>query len=379
MATQRDYYEVLGVGRSASLDELKAAYRKLAKQYHPDVNKDPGAEERFKEINEAYAVLSDDQKRAAYDRYGQAGLNGMGASDFSDFGMADIFESFFGGGFGMGTGARSARRSPRRGADLRYDLTIEFEEAIAGVEKEIEITRQEVCPACKGSGAEPGTSPVRCATCKGTGEVRQVRQTFLGSMVNVTSCPTCHGTGETVPTPCRTCNGRTQVRRTHRIPVEVLPGANSGTQIRYSGEGEPGQHGGPTGNLYVVIGVKPHKYFRRRGDDLWVEVAVHMAQAALGAEVILPPVNNVREKLKIPAGTQSGTIFTLRGKGVPHLQRSGRGDMLVIVTAATMTGLNSEQKKHLQELGKNASLEAVPQEHGLVERLQDALNKGGEA
>ena len=379
MATQRDYYEILGVARGAGVDELKAAYRKLAKQFHPDVNKEPGAEERFKEINEAYAVLSDDQKRAAYDRYGQAGLSGMGASDFSDFGMADIFESFFGGGFGMGGGGRGARRSPRRGADLRYDLTIEFEEAISGVEKEIEITRQEVCPACKGSGAEPGTTPVRCATCKGTGEVRQVRQTFLGSMVNVTTCPTCHGAGETVPTPCHTCNGRTQVRRTHRIPVEVLAGANSGTQIRYAGEGEPGLNGGPTGNLYVVIGVKPHKYFRRRGDDLWVEVAVHMSQAALGAEVILPPVNSVREKLKIPAGTQSGSIFTLRGKGVPHLQRSGRGDMLVIVTAATLTNLNAEQKKHLQELGKNASPEAVPQEHGLVERLQDALNKGGGA
>ena len=376
MPTSRDYYEILGVPRNASADDLKAAYRKLAKQYHPDINKATGAEEQFKEINEAYAVLSDEQKRAAYDRYGQAGLSGAGAGDFSDFGMADIFESFFGGGFGGATGARASRRSPRRGADLRYDLTVEFEEAIAGAEKDIEITRQEVCSTCKGTGAEPGTTPVRCATCKGTGEVRQVRQTFLGSMVNVSACPTCRGTGETITSPCHTCNGRMQVRRTHRLTVEVMPGANTGTQIRYSGEGEPGLNGGPTGNLYVVISVKAHKHIRRRGDDLWLEIAVHMAQAALGAEITFPTVNSGREKLKIPAGTQSGSVFTLHGKGVPHLQRNGRGDLLVIVTVATPTNLTSEQKKQLQELAKNANPEGVPQEHGLVERLQEALNRG---
>jgi molecular chaperone DnaJ len=259
---------------------------------------------------------------------------------------------------------------------LRYDLTIEFEEAIAGVEREIEITRQEVCATCKGSGAEPGTSPVRCAACKGTGEVRQVRQTFLGSMVNVSTCPSCRGTGETISSPCRACSGRGQVRRSHRLSVDVLPGANTGTQIRYSGEGEPGVNGGPAGNLYVVIAVKPHKYFQRRGDDLWLEVAVHVAQAALGAEVTISMVNGGREKLKIPAGTQAGTVFTLHGKGVPHLQRSGRGDCLVLVNVATPTSLNGEQKKHLQELAKGASSEAVPQEHGLIERLQEALSRG---
>jgi molecular chaperone DnaJ len=375
MPTQRDYYEILGVERNASADELKAAYRKLAKQYHPDVNREPGSEEQFKELNEAYAVLSDEQKRAAYDRFGQAGLSGMGGgADYSDFGMADIFESFFGGSFAGGT--RGSRRSPRRGTDLRYDLTIEFEEAITGAEREIEITRQETCSTCKGTGAEPGTTPVRCATCKGTGEVRQVRQTFLGSMVNVTACPTCRGTGETIATPCHVCNGRTQVRRTHRLAVDVAPGATTGTQIRYTGEGEPGQNGGPAGNLYVVIAVKPHKYFRRRGDDLWLEISVHMTQAALGAEVTFPSVGNLREKLKLPAGTPSGAIFTLRNKGVPHLQRNGRGDMLVIVSVATPTGLNAEQKKHLQELAKSANSEATPQEHGLVERLQEALSRG---
>ena len=375
MPTQRDYYEILGVSRNASADEVKAAYRKLAKQYHPDVNKNPGAEEQFKEVNEAYAVLSDEQKRATYDRYGQAGLNGMGGgADFTDFGMADIFESFFGGGFGGA--ARGARRSPRRGTDLRYDLTIEFEEAITGSEKEIEITRQETCSTCKGTGAEPGTTPVRCATCKGTGEVRQVRQTFLGSMVNVTTCPACRGTGETITTPCHVCNGRTQVRRTHRLMVEVLPGTTTGTQIRYSGEGEPGVNGGPAGNLYVVMNVKPHKYFRRRGDDLWLEISVHLTQAALGAEVTFPSVGSTREKLKIPAGTQSGTIFTLRNKGVPHLQRNGRGDMLVIVSVTTPTGLNGEQKKHLQEWARSVSPEVLPQERGLVDHLQEALNRG---
>ncbi len=374
MPTQRDYYEILGVPRTATAEDLKAAYRKLAKQYHPDVNKEAGAEEQFKEINEAYAVLSDEQKRAAYDRYGQAGLSGMGGGpDFSDFGVADIFESFFGGGFGAGT--RAGRRSPRRGADLRYDLALEFEEAIAGAHKDIEVTREEVCPTCKGSGAEPGTTPVRCATCKGSGEIRQVRQTFIGPMVNMMTCPTCRGTGETIPTPCKTCGGRTQVRRTQRLTVDVPPGANSGTQIRYSGEGEPGQNGGPHGNLYIVIGVKPHKYFRRQGDDLWVEVAVNMVQAALGAEISFPTINSGREKIKISAGTQPGTVFTLRGKGVPHLQRSGRGDLLVIVNVATPTSLHGEQKRVLQELGKSLNAEPELQERGLIERLQDVLGR----
>jgi molecular chaperone DnaJ len=374
VATKRDYYDILGVSRNASADEIKSAYRRLAKQYHPDINKDNGAEERFKEVNEAYAVLSDAQKRAAYDRYGHAGVSGGGfnASDFpGGFGVEDIFESIF-GGFG---GARSsaARRAPRRGADLRYDLTITFEEAISGAQRDIQVTRYETCETCRGSGAEPGTTPVRCTTCRGSGEVRQVRQTFLGSMVNVTTCPTCRGTGEVITSPCRTCGGRTQVRQTRRLSVNIPPGVDTGTQIRLTGEGEPGVNGGPNGNLYVVINVPPHQYFRRRGDDILVEVAVNVAQAALGADIRVPSVNG-QEKVKISPGTQSGTVFTLHGKGVPHLQRGGRGDMHVIVNVATPTHLSGEQKRLLKDLSRSLGGEAIVQDQGLVDRLRDVLN-----
>jgi molecular chaperone DnaJ len=370
-ATKRDYYEILGVSRQASQDEIRSSFRRKAKQYHPDVNREPGAEERFKELNEAYAVLSDEQKRGAYDRYGHAGVSGMGAPDFSGFGMEDIFESIFGGFGGRGT----TRRSPRRGADLRYDLSITFEESIAGVEKEIQVTRHEVCPACRGSGAEPGSTPVRCATCNGSGEIRQVRQTFLGSMVNVTTCPTCRGQGETISTPCTTCNGRTQVRQTRRLSVNIPPGVDTGTQIRLSGEGEPGQNGGPNGNLYVVLTVQPHRYFRRQDDDILVEVSINLAQAALGTDIVVPSVNGT-EKIKVPAGTQPGTVFHLRGKGVPRLQRSGRGDMYVILNVATPTSLTGEQKRLFKDLAKSLPGEAVPQERGLIDRIRDVLAGG---
>lgn len=371
---KRDYYETLGVGKSANGDELKSAFRKLAKQYHPDVNKEAGADERFKEINEAYAVLSDEQKRAAYDRFGHAGVNGggMGASDFSGgFGVEDIFETFFGGGFGGGRGA-SSRRAPRRGADLRYDMTLTFDQAIHGVDQEIEFARNETCDTCQGSGAEPGTQPRRCDTCKGTGEVRQVRQTFLGSMVNVSSCPTCGGSGEVIQSPCRACRGKGQLRRSVKRVIPIPPGVNTGTQIRVSGEGEPGANGGPIGNLYVVITVSPHKYFRRREDQVFVEVSINVAQATLGAEVLVPTPYGP-EKLKVPAGTQSGTVFQLRGKGAPRPQRSGKGDLFVIVNVATPADLTKEQKKLYEELRKSSPLEAQPLEHGLLERLQDIL------
>jgi molecular chaperone DnaJ len=364
--TKRDYYEVLGIGRQAGQDEIRSSYRRLAKQFHPDVNKDGGAEDKFKEVSEAYAVLSDDQKRAAYDRYGHAGVSGANAPDFSGFGVEDIFESIF-GGFGART---NSRRSPRRGADLRFDLTISFEESMAGVEKEVQVTRHETCPTCKGSGAEPGTTPVRCATCNGSGEVRQVRQTFLGSMVNVTTCPTCQGKGETIATPCHTCHGRTQVRQTRHLTVNIPPGVDSGTQIRLSGEGEPGINGGPNGNLYVAITVTAHKHFRRQGEDIILEVAINLAQAALGTDISVPTING-QEKIKIPAGTQPGTTFHLRGKGVPRLQRSGRGDMYVLVTVATPTNLSNEQKKLLKDLAKSLPSEALPQEHGLIDRVHE--------
>lgn len=368
VANKRDYYEILGLTRQAGTDDIRSSFRKLAKQYHPDVNKDPAAEERFKEINEAYAILSDDQKRAAYDRYGHAGVSGMGTPDYSGFGMEDIFESIFGGFGGRG----GNRRSPRRGADLRYDLTISFEESIAGVEKEVVVTRHEVCGTCRGSGAEPGTSPVRCATCNGSGEVRQVRQTFLGSMVNVSTCPTCQGKGETISTPCHTCHGRTQVRQERRRMVNIPAGIDNGQSLRLTGEGEPGTNGGPNGNLLVVITVKPHLHFRRQGDDIFLEVAINPALAALGGEIMVPTVNG-QDKIKIPGGTQPGTTFTLRSRGVPRLQRSGRGDMYVMVTVATPTNLTGEQKKLLKDLAKTFTPEAVPQEHGLIDKIREML------
>jgi molecular chaperone DnaJ len=373
MATKRDYYEILGVQRNSGADEIKSAFRKLAKQYHPDVNKETGADEKFKEVNEAYAVLSDEQKRAAYDRYGHAAVNGgAGGADYGGFGgVEDIFDAFFGGGFG---GTRGNRRAPRRGQDLRYDLTLTFDEAIAGVEKEIEITRHESCETCRGSGSEPGTQPTRCATCKGTGEVRQVRQTFLGSMVNVGTCPACRGTGEVIASPCKTCSGRGVERKTRRRTVPIPAGVNNGTQIRVTGEGEPGVNGGPQGNLYIVIGVQAHKFFRRREDDIFLEVAVSMAQAALGGEVqVLTPYGT--DKLKLPSGTQSGTIFTLRGKGAPRPQRGGKGDLYVIVNVTTPSHLSHEQKKLFEAEKKAHGAEAKPLENGLLDRLREALSE----
>lgn len=367
--TKRDYYDVLGVPRGASGDDLRKAYRRLAKQYHPDVNKDSGTDERFKEINEAYAILSDEEKRAAYDRYGHAGVHGN-AQDFgAGFGgFSDIFEEFF-GGFG---GRTANRRAPRRGADLRYDLDLTFEEAVFGVEKEIEITRSEPCLNCQGSRAEPGTTPVRCITCKGAGEVRQVRQSFLGSMVSVTTCPTCQGTGETIPTPCRVCHGTGQVRTSRKRLVAIPAGVDNGTQLRLAGEGEPGIFGGPHGNLYVVINVQPHRYFRRRTDDILLDLSINIAQAALGDEIQVPTVDG-SEKLNIPAGTQPGRMFRLKGKGVPHLQRTGRGDEIVVVSVHVPTSLTAEQKKLFKQLAETMNTDVQPQEKGFLDKLKDVL------
>ena len=370
MATKRDYYEILDVDRKASKEDLKRAYRRMARQYHPDVNKDATASERFKEINEAYEVLSNDSTRATYDRFGHAGVQGGGAgfNDFSGFGnVADIFEEFF-GGFGT-----RRRRGPRRGADLRHDLTITFEEAVFGVEKEIKIRRPEICPHCYGSGAEPGTSPVRCTNCNGTGEVRQMRQSFLGSFVNVTNCPVCGGSGETIQSPCTVCNGQKQVQQVRTLKVKIPPGVDNDTQIRLSGEGAPGVDGGPPGNLFVVLRVEKHEYFRRRGDDVLLEMEINIAQAALGDEITIPTVNG-EEKLKIPAGSQSGTVFPLRGRGVPHLRRSGRGDQLVIVHVAIPKKMTPEQKDLMEELSRTLGKEVIPQrEKSILGHLRDAL------
>jgi molecular chaperone DnaJ len=372
--TDRDYYEILGVPRSASTDDLKAAFRKMARQYHPDVNKAPDAEERFKEINEAYAVLSDPEKRAAYDRFGHAGVRGPGGGvdfnvDFSDF--ADIFGDLFGfGGFGRTSGR--SRNVPRRGGDLQYRLDLTFEEAVFGAEKEVEITRDETCTTCNGSGSEPGTSPIRCKTCNGAGEVRQVRQTILGSMVQVTTCPTCNGQGEIIETPCHTCQGRGQVRRTRKKVVSVPAGVDTNTQIRLAGEGQPGINGGPNGNLYIVINVKPHKYFRRRDYDILMDLNVNVAQAVLGAEVEIPTVDG-QATLKIPAGTQPGKVLHMRGKGVPHLRSNGRGDQLVVVNVEIPSRLSQEQRQLFEQLAKSLGSEVQPQERGFLDWLKEAL------
>jgi len=366
MAEKRDYYEVLGVNRGANSDEIRRAFRNLAKEFHPDVNKSPDAEAKFKEINEAYAILSDNERRAAYDRYGHAGLEGMPIDFNFDFPFSDLFSEFF--GFGMGTQRR--RRAPRRGADLRYDIALEFEEAVFGLDKEIEFERQEICSVCDGSRAEPGTSPIRCETCKGTGEVRQARQTFLGSLVNVTTCPTCGGLGETISTPCHQCNGRGQERKViHRV-VSIPAGVDEGTQIRLAGEGEPGPNNGPKGDLYIVIHVKPHRYFRRRNNDILLDLAINVAQATLGAEVTVPTVDG-EEKLKISAGSQPGKMIRMKGKGVPRLRRNGRGDQLVILSVEVPRSLTPDQRKLFEDLAATMGTEALPQEMSLVDKLKD--------
>jgi molecular chaperone DnaJ len=371
---QRDYYEVLGVARGAAGDEIKSAFRQMARKFHPDVNKEPDAEERFKEINEAYAILSDGDKRAAYDRFGHAGVAGAagGAPDFSNIDLSDIFEEFFGfGGMGVG-GRRRARNTPRRGADLNLFVSLTFEEAAFGIEKEIEITRDEICSNCRGIGAEPGTSAARCTTCEGRGEVRQVRQTFLGSMVQVTTCPTCNGQGEVITTPCSSCRGSGLERRTLKKVVPIPAGVDNGTQIRLAGEGQPGVYGGPNGNLYLEIQVKPHKYFRRKQNDVLLDLTVNIAQATLGADIEVPTIDGLT-KLNIPPGTQPGKIFTMKSKGINNLRGSGRGDQKVIINVEVPTRLTSEQRKLFEELAQTLGSEVSPQERSFIDRLKEVL------
>ena len=369
--SNRDYYEILGINRNASDDEIKAAFRKLARQYHPDVSKEDGTEEKFKEINEAYGVLSDKDKRARYDRFGKEGLGNMGGGfhDYTaDFG--DIFEELF-GQFGFSTG-RSSRRSPRRGRDFQMQVTLTFEEAVFGVEKEIEFQRDETCSRCNGNGAEPGTTPLRCSTCNGQGEVRQVRQTFLGQMVQTAPCPTCNGRGETIASPCKTCRGGGLERKTIKKKVQIPAGVDNGTQIRLAGEGGPGTLGGPNGSLFLVLDVKPHQFFKRRENDVILNLDINVAQAVLGAEIEVPTLDG-EEKLKIPSGTQPGKVFTMRGKGVPYLRRKDRGNQLVIVNVAVPTKLTKEQRELFEKLAESLGTTVKPQEKGFLDWLNEAL------
>lgn len=368
--SNRDFYEILGVSRNASDDEIKAAFRKLARQFHPDVNKEQDAEEKFKEINEAYGVLSDTDKRVRYDRFGREGLGNMGSFHDYTADFSDIFDELF-GQFGFSAGR--SRRSARRGQDLQYQVTLKFEEAVFGVEREIQFEREEACSRCKGSGSEPGTSPSRCPTCAGQGQVRQVRQTILGQMVQTTTCPACDGRGEVILSPCKTCRGSGLERKVVHKKVQIPPGVDSGTQIRLAGEGGPGALGGPNGSLFLVLDVQPHKFFKRRENDILLNLDINIAQAVLGAEIEVPTLDG-EAKLKIPSGTQPGKVFHLRGKGVPHLRRKDhRGDQLILVNVEIPAKLTKEQRELFEQLAATLSTVVKPTEKGFLDWLNDAL------
>jgi len=365
MVTERDLYEVLGVERGASDAEIKRAFRRLAQQWHPDVSNEPGAPERFKEINEAYQVLSDPQRRQAYDTFGRAGLGGEAGFGQGFGGFADIFDAFFGGTMAGAQGQRRAR--PQAGADLRYDLRITFEDAVLGTEKEIEFPVLGRCDTCGGSGAKPGTDRVTCPQCDGRGEIRTVRQTMLGQMMNVSTCPRCRGEGKIVETPCETCkgDGRTERRRTLR--VQIPAGIDEGHQIRLSNEGEAGPRGGPPGSLYVAVHVEPHPTLTRDGTELYHEARISIAQAALGTRITVPTVEG-EEEVEIKAGTQPGTEIRLRGRGVPHLRRAGaRGDLHVLVDVLVPTRLTKKQREALEAFARESGEQVGG--GGLLDRL----------
>jgi molecular chaperone DnaJ len=356
MAAERDFYEILGVERGTPDAEIKRAFRKLAQQWHPDVNTDPAAQNRFKEINEAYQVLSDPQRRQSYDMFGRAGVSGAGGGG-DGFGTAgfggfsDIFDAFFGGG-----AAGAARRArPTTGSDLRYDLRITFEEAVLGVEKEIEFPVLGRCDTCGGSGAKAGSTPVQCTQCNGRGEIRSVRQTMLGQMVNVAPCPRCHGEGRTIESPCEACRGEGRTERRRSLRVSIPAGIDEGHQVRLSNEGEVGPRGGAPGSLYVAVHVASHPSLTREGTELFFEAELSIAQAALGTKLQVPTVDGDPAEVDIRAGTQPGTEIRLRGRGVPHLRRpSSRGDLHVIVNVVVPTRLSKHQRELLEAFAKES-------------------------
>jgi len=356
MPSKRDYYEVLSVGRNATDEEIKKAFRKLAFKYHPDRNHEDGAEEKFKEVNEAYEVLSDPDKRSAYDRFGHGGAEGLFGRGFEGFefgGFGDIFEAFFGGT------ATAARQAPQRGADLRYGFTITFEEAAFGCEKEINISRTENCSLCQGTGCKPGAQPSRCPNCNGTGQIRRTQQSIFGRFTTTTICSRCQGEGRIITEPCPQCRGTGREKRQRSILVKIPAGVDDGSQIRLRGEGEAGTRGGPSGNLYVTLSVKQHKFFTRDGDDILYELPINFAQAALGTELEVPTLDG-KAKLKVPAGSQTGEVFRLKNKGIPHLHRSGRGDQLVTLFVVTPDSLTKKQRQLLEELASSLGSANMP-------------------
>ncbi len=374
MATaKRDYYDVLGVGRDASADDLKKAFRRLAMQYHPDRNKDDGAEAQFKEIGEAYEVLSDSEKRAAYDRYGHAGLGnfdfgrGFQGTDFAGFG--DIFEAFFGG---TATGRRG--REVQRGADRRADIEIELDDAAFGCERDVELDRTERCVRCGGTGSEPGSQLARCNTCEGTGQVRRVSRSFFGQFVNIATCSQCRGEGRIVTNPCGECRGSGREKRKRSLRVKIPAGVSDGSRMRLSGEGDAGMNGGQPGHLYVYINVLEHPHFTREEDDLVFDLQMNPAQAALGFEAEVPTLEGDSVSVKVPAGTQGGRVFIVRGKGVQRLHEGGRGNLLVRASVVTPTDLTDEQKELLHKLAESLGTPVGSGDKGIFGKIKDALS-----
>lgn len=368
---KRDYYEVLGLARDASAEDIKKAYRNLARKWHPDANRDdPSAAEKFKEINEAYEVLRDPEKRAQYDQFGHAatgagGFTGGTPGDFGDFPFGDLFETFF------GTGRRSRRPGPERGNDLVYELEIPLEEAATGVDREISVPRWEECSHCHGTGARSGTRPVTCPRCRGRGQIQVEQQTLLGRIITSRTCERCHGTGTVIEDPCPECRGRGRVRRTRASEVRIPPGVDTGLRLRIPGEGEPGERGGPPGDLYIVIRVREHPVFRREDDDILVQKAISFTQATLGAVVNVPTLDGEVE-LRIPEGTQTGTVMRLRGRGMPKLRGSGRGDQHVTIVVETPTRLSDQEKELLRQLARLRG-EEVAGDRGFFRKMKDAF------
>jgi molecular chaperone DnaJ len=357
MAVKQDYYEVLGVSRDASDADIKKAFRRLAFQYHPDRNRDPEAESRFKEINEAYQVLSDPGKRSSYDRYGKV----LSEENFGGFGgLGDIFESFF-GGFEGGPFGRTAERGPQKGRNLQSYLDLSFEEAVFGCKKELEIEHVEICPLCHGVGSREGTSPQTCPECRGTGQVRRTQQSFFGRFTHVTTCPRCGGSGTVITDPCPQCHGKGRVKAKCKLTVEIPAGVDGGSEVVVGGEGDAGIYGGRAGDLYIALSVKPHKLFRRDGADIFYELPVNFAQAALGDDIDVPSLDG-KLSLKIPPGTQNGKIFRLKGKGVPHVKDKGKGDMLVRIQVVTPQNLDKAQRHLFEELARTLPQAKSPQD-----------------